>query len=489
MLKSKPKILIAFLAAFIMAGNSGTYAKADTTDTINRIAGADRYDTADAIVEKGWTQSDMVVITSGVDFPDALCAGPLAKKYNAPIFLAAKDGLSDETIDKIKELNATKVIIVGGKGAVSANVEIQLSGIGITSVQRIGGTNRYNTSVLVAEQLNKPSAVVIALGDNYPDVLSISAIASQQGMPIILASKNSLSDEAVNYIKNSGVTKTYIVGGTSVLSSSIENSVPNPIRLSGSNRYETNLAVLNQFTPNLMFNNVYIATGNNFADALAGCELAAKSQSPIILVSNNLTSRMSNYIKRHISINTNVIALGGNNAVNDSIIEEILEMYHPVGLDKVPLAEDSSDKKGYNEGCWLDPEDNIKNELGIGGKDYLNEYYTQKSNRSNLLCSLLNNVDKASYSINLNGKYSRLTAIAGIDDNSTQKENAKMKLEIIADGYSLFEKELKWGDAPVNIDINLKNYKKLIIEINNTGGSTFLLPDQLDILGMKFYIN
>jgi putative cell wall-binding protein len=346
MLKSKPKILIAFLAAFIMAGNSGTYAKADTTDTINRIAGADRYDTADAIVEKGWTQSDMVVITSGVDFPDALCAGPLAKKYNAPIFLAAKDGLSDETIDKIKELNATKVIIVGGKGAVSANVEIQLSGIGITSVQRIGGTNRYNTSVLVAEQLNKPSAVVIALGDNYPDVLSISAIASQQGMPIILASKNSLSDEAVNYIKNSGVTKTYIVGGTSVLSSSIENSVPNPIRLSGSNRYETNLAVLNQFTPNLMFNNVYIATGNNFADALAGCELAAKSQSPIILVSNNLTSRMSNYIKRHISINTNVIALGGNNAVNDSIIEEILEMYHPVGLDKVPLAEDSSDKKG-----------------------------------------------------------------------------------------------------------------------------------------------
>lgn len=334
MLRTKQKVLMAVLIASIVTGGFTTYVKADNLPTAQsqvnnstvttRITGSSKYDTADAIAEKGWIQSDTVVIASGVDFPDGLCAGPLAKKYNAPILLASATGLSDKTLSEITRLKAKKVIIIGGKGVIPSTVETQLNNVGITSIQRIGGTDRYNTSILVAKQLDKPSAVVVTSGENFPDSLSISSIASQQGMHILLSSKNSLSDEALSYIKNSGATKTYIVGGTAVLSSSIESQVPNPVRLSGKDRYRTNLAILNQFASNLKFDNVYLATGNDFADALVGSELAVQTQSPVILTGNSLEYDMSKYLAGHIQSNTKVVAIGDTNAVADSIVEEVL---------------------------------------------------------------------------------------------------------------------------------------------------------------------
>lgn len=332
MLRTKQKLLSGLLTILVIIGSLTTFVKADTLSTsqsqasstvaTTRIAGNNKYATADAIAEKGWTQSDTVVIASGVDFPDGLCAGPLAHKYNAPILLASENGLDDETLGKITRLKATKVIIIGGTGAIPSNVETQLSGIGITSIQRIGGTDRYDTSVLVAQQLNKPSGVVITSGENYPDALSISSIASQQGMPIILASKDGLSDEALSYIQSSGTTETYIVGGTGVLSSSIESQVPNPVRLSGEDRYGTNLAVLNQFASSLKFDNEYLATGNDFSDALVGSQLAAETQSPVILAGNDLNYDMMDYLVEHKAVNTNLVAIGDSSTVPDYIFDE-----------------------------------------------------------------------------------------------------------------------------------------------------------------------
>ncbi|WP_052037868.1 cell wall-binding repeat-containing protein [Clostridium drakei] len=335
MLRTKQKVLSVVLTISVMTGGLTTFAKADalTTSqsqssnsnvTTTRITGSSKYGTADVIAEKGWTQADTVVIASGVDFPDGLCAGPIAKKYNAPILLASATGLSDETLSEITKLKAKKAVIIGGEGAVPSSTETQLNGIGITSIQRIGGTDRYNTSVLAAEQLDKPSAVVVTSGENFPDSLSISAIASQLGMPIIIASKDGLSDEAISYIKNSGATKTYIAGGNGVLSSSIENQVPNPTRLSGEDRYATNLAVLNQFASSLKFENVYLATGDDFADALVGSELAAQTQSPVVLTNNSLTSGISKYLAEHMQSSTKVVAIGDNNAVADSLIEKAM---------------------------------------------------------------------------------------------------------------------------------------------------------------------
>ena len=61
-------------------------------------------------------------------------------------------------------------------------------------------------------------------------------------------------------------------------------------RLSGQNRYETNLAVINGFINNINFNSTYLASGQGYADALSGSAAAGKSSSPIILVNNSIST-------------------------------------------------------------------------------------------------------------------------------------------------------------------------------------------------------
>ena len=55
-----------------------------------RLAGVDRYRTAVAISQEGWKSSDYAILVRGDDFADALCAGPLAGKYDAPILFTDK---------------------------------------------------------------------------------------------------------------------------------------------------------------------------------------------------------------------------------------------------------------------------------------------------------------------------------------------------------------------------------------------------------------
>lgn len=60
---------------------------ANTSPTITRLAGFDRFETASKIAKSGWTQSDYAILAYGGNYPDALSSAPLAKKYNAPILL------------------------------------------------------------------------------------------------------------------------------------------------------------------------------------------------------------------------------------------------------------------------------------------------------------------------------------------------------------------------------------------------------------------
>ena len=196
-----------------------------STDNIDRISGTDRYITANEISQKGWEQSDYVILARGDDFADALCAGPLASKYNAPILMTKPKELDQSTLAEIKRLGVEHVIITGGTGAVSSSIEKTLKDAGIKDVTRLSGSNRYETSVKIAQELSSTKAV-LATGENYPDALSISVAASKLGMPILLTSKNKLPDQVKEYITTKKISKTYVIGGEGAICSAIEKAVP-----------------------------------------------------------------------------------------------------------------------------------------------------------------------------------------------------------------------------------------------------------------------
>lgn len=282
----------------------------------DRLAGQNRYDTSAKIAEKGWMSSYYAVIASGEDFPDALCGAPLAGKYNAPILLTSRYSLETQTKTQLSRLNVQDVFIIGGTGVISANVEQEIKNLGMT-VTRISGENRYETSVKVAEKMGYVNQAVIATGDNFPDALSIASIAAIKGLPILLTAKDQLSEGVKKYLKDN-VQSTIVVGGTGVVSNYIYNQLPSPTRLNGNNRYETNLNIVKAYVEELNFNTCYIATGEDFPDALAGSALASLNNSPIILVNNSISLSTIDFLSNR-SVD-HIVAFGGTGAVSDTVL-------------------------------------------------------------------------------------------------------------------------------------------------------------------------
>ncbi|WP_017378558.1 cell wall-binding repeat-containing protein [Paenisporosarcina sp. TG-14] len=288
-----------------------TKAPAEKTD---RLAGQSRYSTAIAISKEGWATSDTVIIATGADFPDALAGGPLAYKENAPILLTKSASLLAETEEEIIRLKAKKVIILGSTGAISLEVEAKLKQMGITT-ERIGGKNRFDTAALIAKRLPSNQAVV-AYGFNFPDVLSISPYAAKNGVPILLTRTDKVPAETMNAM--SGKTNTIIVGSTGAINDNVMKQFPKPVRYGGKNRFETGKIIVSKLP--MGTGKAYVATGQNFPDALAGSVLAAFNDAPILLVKGKAIPTETNDL---ISKYDDFTILGSLGAVGDEVKLEL----------------------------------------------------------------------------------------------------------------------------------------------------------------------
>ncbi|MGX7595078.1 Ig-like domain-containing protein [Planococcus plakortidis] len=296
-------------AGNISAETKITVAKA-APETTERISGSDRYKTAIAISQEGWNQANTIVLATAGDFPDALAGGPLAYQEDAPILLTKTKTLTAETKQEIQRLKAKKVIILGSAGAVSQEVESELKRMGL-SVERVGGKTRFETAALIAGKMNSKQAVV-ANGLNFPDVLSVSSYAAKNGVPILLTRTDRLPDETKSAL--SGVSSTYVIGSTSVVSKSVYDTLPKPTRYGGKDRYETGYEVATKLK--MSTDKAFIATGSNFPDALAGSVLAAKNDAPILLVR---PTAIPDATDRQLAAYSGFSIFGGGGAVSEDV--------------------------------------------------------------------------------------------------------------------------------------------------------------------------
>lgn len=296
-----------------------------------RLSGTNRYETGSKIVREGWTSSDYAIIASGEGFADALCAAPLAKKYNAPILLTGKFHLDLNTENELKRLNVKNVFIVGGTGVVSENIKDKLTNMNIKTT-RIYGQNRFETSVQVAKNLDDSNGVVITNGFGFADALSIAPVAAQKEMPILLTDKKDLPQEVKVFLKNKAYSISYIVGGSGVVSNKIASNLKNNIRLEGKSRYATNASVLNHFNSEFNYDKVYIASGENYPDALSGSALAALSNSFLVLVGNSVDPLVIDSIDLIHNKIKDLMVLGGKSVVSDTVVNNILD-----GKETVPV--------------------------------------------------------------------------------------------------------------------------------------------------------
>ncbi|CAA7599619.1 Glycoside hydrolase superfamily [Acididesulfobacillus acetoxydans] len=284
----------------------------------SRLAGVDRYATAARIAETGWTQANTVILARGDDYPDALAGGVLARTMDAPLLLSDPHALPAVTLSAIHDLQAKRVFLLGGSGALGPQVESSLMSLGL-SVQRLAGTDRYGTAAAVAEAaVSHTSQAFLASGSSFADALSVSSYAAAQGIPLLLTDSNALPDVTLQALRNLGVSSVTLIGGTGAIAPSVENALEaahfTVKRLAGPDRYTTNMAVVSAL--NFTGSQVYVATGETFPDALAGAPLAAQTNSPVVLVPPQpLPPATLSYISARRSAGASFILLGGWGAI------------------------------------------------------------------------------------------------------------------------------------------------------------------------------
>lgn len=306
--------------------NSGS---SDNTGAVHlqRFQGGTRIETAAAIAEKFNSRIvQAVVITTGDEFADALSGSTLAKKLNAPILLIGS-GDNSSALKYIKahlDKQQGGIYILGGPGAVSDAFIKTFNDMGYSNIKRLSGQDRYETNQVINKELDiqEGTPVVVAIGEDFPDALSISSIAAAKGYPIILSETDNLPQSSIDTIKSIKPGTVYIAGGHGVVSESVKNTIKsiaglkdeNIIRLSGQDRYETSISIARHF--NLDSNTVCFATGEDFPDALAGSVLAAKLNAPILLI-NDDPGELMKYIAG--TKYSNRIIFGGPGAVSKTL--------------------------------------------------------------------------------------------------------------------------------------------------------------------------
>lgn len=309
-----------------MLGGALDYLYRDNPLVANRIYGNNRYETSYELFKNGWSSSEYAIIAPGLDYPDALCATPLAAKYNAPIVLAENTSLKNQSnlLNLLKSKGVKNIFLVGGTGVIPSSFESELSAQGISS-KRLGGRNRYETSVEIAKQVGSSSGEVsIVSGLDFADGLSISSIAAIRNMPILLTEKNQLPNEVLNYLNGLNIGKTYIIGSSGAVSDNVASKLSNVERLGGKNRYETNKNIFNKFKSSLDLSNLYIASGLDFPDALSVSALAGKNSGFVVL--SNLNSVEPDVKELMLSARANlnnVYVLGSKALISDKVVYKL----------------------------------------------------------------------------------------------------------------------------------------------------------------------
>jgi putative cell wall-binding protein len=305
-------------------GEGYTFNMYFTTPSVNRISGADRYETATKIANERWAEgTEDIVLATGEDFPDALAAGPLAFYLGGPILLTKKNQLPNTVLSFIEKSDVQTVTIVGGTAVISQQVENYLRNTLGLHVNRIAGKDRFETAANIAKAIpGKISEAVIVNGRNYPDALSIAPYASLGGIPILLSETTTLPAVTAATLRTKGVITTTVIGGTNAVSELVYSSLPKPKRIAGQDRYETSLLV------SLMMgydNVVYLASGANFPDALSGSVLAGVSGSPILLTPPTYLTEDTKEVIRDLSAIKFTI-LGGSGAVSDQVEQDLWDV-------------------------------------------------------------------------------------------------------------------------------------------------------------------
>ena len=202
--------------------------------SVNRIAGATRYETALQIYKlaPSWFNirwSTTAIIATGEKFADALSISPYAYQTASPFILSSRNGLDADSLQTARSGAFQSAIIVGGSAVVPDSVQNQLTAARL-SVSRLAGQTRYDTSQQIGDFVlrrlsSSPQDIVFATGKDFPDALSGSALAGTRQTAMMLVENSSTPTIKFAAQRVPNVQNVYVLGGSNAVDSTTINTI------------------------------------------------------------------------------------------------------------------------------------------------------------------------------------------------------------------------------------------------------------------------
>ncbi|MBW3620133.1 MAG: cell wall-binding repeat-containing protein [Actinobacteria bacterium] len=206
--------------------------------TVERLGTADVAGTAAALADEIVRSSgrSAALVANGSTFADALSLAAAAAAHGYPLLFVDADHVPAATCAWIRDQGRVGTLhLAGGHVAISAAVEEELRdctrgllvGRDLT-ITRDAGASRVETSIAVARRHfgRTTRDVAVANGFTWPDAVTGGALAATVGAPVLLTSgRGALEAPLRHHLATAGARRSYILGGTAVVSDATRAAV------------------------------------------------------------------------------------------------------------------------------------------------------------------------------------------------------------------------------------------------------------------------
>lgn len=192
-------------------------------------------------------------------------------------------------------------------------------------VERIAGADRYGTAAALAEQWSPGVSVTYLVnGTDYPDALAAAARAGVYDAPVLLVQQDGIPSATRDALTRLQPGRLVIIGGPESVSDAVEQDLMaytsgTMERVYGSDRYGTAAALAGYYAAGQQ--RVYLASGEDFPDALASAALAGKEHAPLLLTRQGQLDQPTRDQLDRLNPGQ-VIVLGGTSAVSGAVASE-----------------------------------------------------------------------------------------------------------------------------------------------------------------------
>jgi putative cell wall-binding protein len=212
-----------------------------------------------------------------------------------------------------------------GAGAFGAGAANAVEGF---SFDRIPGENRYDTSALIADEYNATNVhTILAPGEHgkYADALSANLLAGSTDSPILLTRKEFTPKPVLQQLRDQGTQRITVVGGAGVISDeqldALRSEGYTVNRVSGPDRFDTNAEVIEAADVQAVNGTGLVATGFDFADALAGGPVSYQGHPLGLSTKDDIEQDVIDALKA--AGVERVYILGGTAAVSNTVVVKL----------------------------------------------------------------------------------------------------------------------------------------------------------------------